>query len=200
MLSDGSDYARILRYAEYLQDTNNLSDGQMSLTGLWGYESDEVEARESEIKDIINRIIDKNDVAEINKFADYRNYMSYEIIINNEEVKDGKLSKQVGYNSGAGTQIPYTLILSAALSMLYNVRVNSVRLIFIDEPFEKMSDHNIKLMLDFFKDQDFQVIFCAPPNKLESIGSECGVIIPVLKNSNDDMQIGKVKFHEQQGL
>lgn len=200
LLSDGSDYARILRYAEYLQDTNNMSDGQLSLTSLWGYESDEVEAREKEIKDIINRIIDKNDVAEINKFADYRNYMSYEIIINNEEVKDGKLSKQVGYNSGAGTQIPYTLILSAALSMLYNVRVNSVRLIFIDEPFEKMSDHNIKLMLDFFKDQDFQVIFCAPPNKLESIGSECGVIIPVLKNSNDDMQIGKVKFHEQQGL
>ena len=107
------------------------------------------------------------------------------------------MSKQVGYNSGAGTQIPYTLILSAALSMLYNVRVNSVRLIFIDEPFEKMSDHNIKLMLDFFKNQDFQVIFCAPPNKLESIGNECGVIIPVLKISNDNMQIGKVKFHEQ---
>lgn len=60
-----------------------------------------------------------------------------------------------------------------------------------------MSDHNIKLMLDFFKNQDFQVIFCAPPNKLESIGNECGVIIPVLKISNDNMQIGKVKFHEQ---
>ena len=55
-----------------------------------------------------------------------------------------------------------------------------------------MSDHNIKLMLDFFKNQDFQVIFCAPPNKLESIGNECGVIIPVLKISNDNMQIGKV--------
>lgn len=73
-----------------------------------GYEDDEVERREREIKDIINRIIEKNDLAEIQKFADYRNYMSYEIIINNEEVKDGKLSKQVGYNSGAGTQIPYT--------------------------------------------------------------------------------------------
>jgi uncharacterized protein YPO0396 len=81
--------------------------------------------------------------------------------------------------------------------MLYNARVNSVRLIFIDEPFEKMSDHNIKLMLDFFKNQDFQVIFCAPPNKLESIGSECGVIIPVLKYSNDNMQIGEIRFHEQ---
>lgn len=197
MLSDNSDYAKILRYAQYLQETNNMSDGQMAFTGLMGYESDEVEAREREIRDIINKIVDYNDVAQIKRFADYRNYMSYEIIINNEEVKDGKLSKQVGYNSGAGTQIPYTLILSAALSMLYNVRVNSVRLIFIDEPFEKMSDHNIKLMLEFFKNQDFQVIFCAPPNKLESIGSECGVIIPVLKVSNDNMQIGKVKFHEQ---
>ena len=197
MLDDNSDYAKILRYAEYLQETNNLSDGQMSLTNLMGYDGDEVETREKEIKDIINKIIDKNDISEIKRFADYRNYMSYEIIINNDEVTNGKLSKQVGYNSGAGTQIPYTLILSAALSMLYNARVNSVRLIFIDEPFEKMSDHNIKLMLDFFKNQNFQVIFCAPPNKLESIGSECGVIIPVLKITNDNMQIGKVKFHEQ---
>lgn len=197
MLNDNSDYAKILRYAEYLQETNNMSDGQMALTGLMGYENDEVETREREIRDIINQIIDHNDLAEIKKFADYRNYMSYEIIINNDEVKDGRLSKQVGYNSGAGTQIPYTLILSAALSMLYNVRVNSVRLIFIDEPFEKMSDHNIKLMLDFFKNQDFQVIFCAPPNKLESIGSECGVIIPVLKLRNDNMQIGEIKFHER---
>ena len=136
-LNDNSDYAKILRYAEYLQQTGNLADGQIALTKLMGYEDDEVERREREIKDIINRIIEKNDLAEIQKFADYRNYMSYEIIINNEEVKDGKLSKQVGYNSGAGTQIPYTLILSAALSMLYNVRVNSVRLIFIDERSKK---------------------------------------------------------------
>lgn len=201
LLNDSTDYAKILRYAKYLQETNNMADeGQMTFTSFMGYDNDEVEVREKEIKDIINKIIDKNDVAEIKRFADYRNYMSYEIIINNDEVKDGKLSKQVGYNSGAGTQIPYTLILSAALSMLYNVRVNSVRLIFIDEPFEKMSDHNIKLMLEFFKNQNFQVIFCAPPNKLESIGSECGVIIPVLKLSNDNMQIGKVKFHEQEGL
>lgn len=195
LLNDHSDYAKILRYAEYLQETNNMLDGQFAFTGLMGYENDEVETREKEIRDIINKIIDQNDMTQMKRFADYRNYMSYEIIINNDEVKDGKLSKQVGYNSGAGTQIPYTLILSAALSMLYNVRVNSVRLIFIDEPFEKMSDHNIKLMLDFFKNQHFQVIFCAPPNKLESIGNECGVIIPVLKVSNDNMQIGKVKFH-----
>ena len=202
LLNDTSDYAKVLRYAEFLQRTNNLDnnalpDGQISLTSLVGYEDDEVESREKEIRDLINRMIDSDNKTEIESFADYRNYMSYEIIINNDEVKDGKLSRQVGYNSGAGTQIPYTIILSAALSLLYNARPKSVRLLFIDEPFEKMSDHNIKLMLDFFRDQNFQVIFCAPPNKLESIGSECGVIIPVLKNGNDDMQIGKVRFHDE---
>lgn len=195
LLNDKSDYAKILRYAEYLKKINKVDDGQMVFGKLYGYEDDEIELREQEIKEIINRIIDKNDIGIIQAFADYRNYMSYEIIINNADVKDGKLSKQAGYNSGAGTQIPYTLILSAALSMLYNARVNSTRLIFIDEPFEKMSDHNIKLMLDFFKNQDFQVIFCAPPNKTDSIGYECDTIVPVLKVSNDNMQIGSVQFH-----
>lgn len=197
LLDDKSDYAKILRYAEYLKKTNKVDDGQMVFSSLYGYEDDEVEIRENEIKAIINRIIDKNDNGVIQQYADYRNYMSYEIIINNVDVKDGKLSKQAGYNSGAGTQIPYTLILSAALSMLYNARINSTRLIFIDEPFEKMSDHNIKLMLDFFKNQRFQVIFCAPSNKTDSIGYECNTIIPVIKIRNDNMQIGSVQFYDK---
>ena len=85
--------------------------------------------------------------------------MEYEVIVNNEEIKNGRLSKLAGYNSGAGTQIPYTIILSAALAMIYNARQNSTRMVFIDEPFEKMSDKNIKIMLNFFKSQSFQVIF-----------------------------------------
>ena len=57
MLNDNSDYAKILRYAEYLQETNNMSDGQMTFTSLMSYENDEVETREREIRDIINKII-----------------------------------------------------------------------------------------------------------------------------------------------
>ncbi|MBR0172167.1 MAG: AAA family ATPase [Lachnospiraceae bacterium] len=196
LLDNTGDFAKILRYAEYLEKTNDAGDGQVSFTELLGMDREEAERREQEIQAIINRMLDKNDPGELQKYADYRNYMSYEIIIDNDTIHGGKLSKQVGYNSGAGTQIPYTLILAAFLSMLYNARENVIRLFFIDEPFEKMSDHNIQLMLDFFKAQKFQVLFCAPPNKLESIGSECGVIIPVLKRSNDNMLIGQVRFHD----
>jgi hypothetical protein len=40
------------------------------------------------------------------------------------------------------------------------------------------------------------VVFCAPPNKLEAIGSACGVIIPVIKYANEDMRIGEVRFYQ----
>ncbi len=194
-VSGSSDYARILDYADYLKKTNSIFEDQIKLTSTVGYDEKEAEKREEEIKDIINRIIAKNNDEMLNNFADYRNYMEYEVIVNNAEEHDSRLSRLAGYNSGAGTQIPYTIILSAALAIIYNARVNSTRLVFIDEPFEKMSDKNIKIMLDFFKSQDFQVIFCAPPNKLDSIGRECDTIIPIKKINKSNMTLGVVKFH-----
>lgn len=196
MVTGTSDYARILDYADYLKKTNRIDDGQIMLGGVIDYDENEATKRELEIKDIINRVISKNNGDMLNDFADYRNYMEYEVIVNNDEITNGRLSKLAGYNSGAGTQIPYTIILSAALAIIYNNRQNSTRLVFIDEPFEKMSDKNIKIMLDFFKTQEFQVIFCAPPNKLDSIGKECDAVIPIKKISKSNMALGAIKFYE----
>ncbi len=192
----GTDYAKILEYADYLKKTNRIDNGQMMIGAVVGYDENEAIKREEEMKEIINRIISKNNDNMLNDFADYRNYMEYEVIVNNDEIPNGRLSKLAGYNSGAGTQIPYTIILSAALAIIYNARQNSTRLVFIDEPFEKMSDKNIKIMLDFFKTQEFQVIFCAPPNKLDSIGKECDAIIPIKKINKSNMTLGAIKFYE----
>lgn len=190
-----SDYARILEYADYLKKTNRIDD-QIMIGTVVGYDENEATKREEEIKEIVNRVISKNNNDLLNDFADYRNYMEYEVLVNNEEISNGRLSKLAGYNSGAGTQIPYTIILSAALAIIYNARQNSTRLVFIDEPFEKMSDKNIKIMLDFFKTQEFQVIFCAPPNKLDSIGKECDAVIPIKKIHKGNMILGAIKFYE----
>lgn len=191
-----SDYAKILEYADYLKKTNRIDNGQIMLGSVVDYDEDEAAKRENEIKEIVNKIISKNNNDLLNDYADYRNYMEYEVIVNNDEIINGRLSKLAGYNSGAGTQIPYTIILSAALAITYNARTNSTRLVFIDEPFEKMSDKNIKIMLDFFKSQDFQVIFCAPPNKLDSIGKECDAVIPIKKINKSNMILGAIKFYE----
>ena len=197
---DGSEYAKVIEYARFLDEREQLgggSDGQMTFETVTSVSDERGEELEKEMKQIINRIIEKNSEETISRFADYRNYMTYEILISNQVLDHAKLSRQTGYNSGAEVQIPYLLILSSALLMIYNQRVNSTRLVFIDEPFAKMDPGNVKLMLDFMRSQSLQVIFCSP-DKTESIGNECEVILPVLKTGTESrMQLGIVQFHEE---
>lgn len=197
-VKDGSEYAKIIEYAKYLDEREKLggdASGQMTFDMLTSISDEDGELLEAELKQIINRIIAKNSEEIIAGFADYRNYMNYEILMSNEIYDRAKLSRQTGYNSGAEVQIPYLLILSSALLMIYNQKVNSTRLVFIDEPFVKMDPGNVKRMLKFMKKQNLQVIFCAP-DKIESIGNECEVILPVLRKKPEIMQIGVVQFHE----
>ena len=194
-VKDGSEYAKVIEYARYLDEREQLGgsgEGQMIFDTMAVVSNEEGEKLEAEI----NRIIEKNSEEAIARFADYRNYMNYEILMSNQVLTRAKLSRQTGYNSGAEVQIPYLLILSSALLMIYNQRVNSTRLVFIDEPFAKMDPGNVKLMLKFMREQRLQVIFCSP-DKTESIGNECEVILPVLRVHADSMQLGIVQFHEE---
>lgn len=195
---DLSDYSKIIEYAKYLEEREQFGggSGQMILGVFSSYSQEEADQLERDIKGIINRMIQKNNSDAIERFADYRNYMTYEILLTNETLKNARLSRQTGYNSGAEVQIPYLLILSSALLMIYNQKVNSTRLMFIDEPFAKMDPANVKRMLEFLKSQNLQVVFCAP-DKTETIGNECEVILPVLKVRPDSMQLGIVQFHEE---
>ena len=200
-VKDGSEYAKVIEYARYLDEREQLGgsgDGQMTFDMLTSVSDGEGEQLEGEMKQIINRIIEKNSEETIARFADYRNYMNYEILISNQILDRAKLSRQTGFNSGAEVQIPYLLILSSALLLIYNQRVNSTRLVFIDEPFAKMDPGNVKLMLKFMREQRLQVIFCSP-DKTESIGNECEVILPALRVRADSMQLGIVQFYEENG-
>jgi hypothetical protein len=196
-VKDGSDYEKILEYARYLKERESLgtADGQLTLDTMTSYSNDKGEEIENEIKKIIDKITGSNDKELIENYADYRNYMTYEILLSNDILNKAKLSRQSGYNSGAEVQIPYMLILLSALLMIYNDKINSTRLVFIDEPFAKMDPSNVKIMLDFMKSQNLQMIFCAP-DKIEVIGNECEVILPVLRDKPDLMEIGTVEFHK----
>lgn len=196
-VKDGSNYEKILEYAKYLKEREELgtSSGQRILATLTNFTDDKGEELEKEIRKIINSIIDSNNKDQIEHYADYRNYMTYEILLTNDVLSKAKLSKQSGYNSGAEVQIPYMLILLSALLMIYNDKLNSTRLVFIDEPFAKMDPSNVKIMLDFMKIQKLQMIFCAP-DKTELIGNECNVVLPVLRTQADLMEIGIIEMHE----
>lgn len=196
-LNDGSDYEIIIRYAKYMHDN------QDEIT-IFNYGSQEA-AEESEnvkllnerMEKILDKICNDNENREIiEKLSDYRNYMKYDIrILDKTTGETGLLSKQMGYDSGAGAQIPYTVILAVALAMEYDKEQDrtSIRLMMMDEPFEKMSSENVKKMMELFDELNLQVIFCGA-SKMESIGEKCGVIVPVLKISKQHMTTGSVEF------
>lgn len=194
---DGSDYEKILEYARYLKERAELgtTSGQMTLENMTVYSDDKGVELEQDIKKIINGIVENNDKEQIEHYADYRNYMTYEILLTNDVLTKAKLSRQSGYNSGAEVQIPYMLILLSALLMIYNDKNSSTRLVFIDEPFAKMDPTNVKIMLGFMKEQNLQMIFCAP-DKTELIGNECDVILPVLRTRTDLMEMGMIEMHK----
>ena len=101
----------------------------MTLSMFTSVSDEKGEQLEKDLRQIINRIIEKNSEETIARFADYRNYMTYEILISNDILHHAKLSRQTGFNSGAEVQIPYLLILTSALLMIYNQRVNATRLV-----------------------------------------------------------------------
>lgn len=197
-VKDGLDYEKILEYAKYLKEREDLgtAEGQMTFDTLTAYTDDKGAELENGIKKIINRVVESNDKELIERYADYRNYMTYEILLTNEVLTKAKLSKQSGYNSGAEVQIPYMLILLSALLMIYNDKSSSTRLVFIDEPFAKMDPTNVKIMLGFMKEQKLQMIFCAP-DKTELIGNECEVVLPVLRTQPNLMEIGIIDMQKE---
>lgn len=196
-VKDGSEYEKILEYARYLKEREDIgtTSGQMTFDAVTEYSDDKGEALEQDIKKIINRIVESNDKEKIEHYADYRNYITYEILLTNDVLTKAKLSKQSGYNSGAEVQIPYMLILLSALLMIYNDKNSSTRLVFIDEPFAKMDPTNVKIMLGFMEEQNLQMIFCAP-DKTELIGNECDVVLPVLRTRPDLMEMGIIDIHK----
>ena len=104
----GSDYARIIDYARYLDEREQRGEtgGQMVLGPAPVIPDQEGTHLEEELKGIINRIIEKNSEETVARFADYRNDMTYEILISNQSLDRARLSRQTGFNSGAEVQIP----------------------------------------------------------------------------------------------
>ena len=188
---DGSDYSKIIEYAKYVTETSNTSmNGQISMN----YTAEQIEEMEKDIKDIVRRLIESGKEERIAQISDYRNYMSYDILMTSAVFNNARLSKQTSYESGAEVQIPYMLILLSALLITYDARENCAKLVFIDEPFAKMDPGNVKLMLDFMKEHKLQMMFCAP-DKVDLIGNECEVVLPILKVRSDVMKIGSIRFH-----
>ena len=108
------------------------------------------------------------------EYIDYRSYYTYDMRIISQQGTssiEADLSKKQGSASGGEKQTPYFIILAASLLQCYPRDTCCERLAFIDEAFSALSRERIEQMVKYLEDNHFQVIYAAPPEKIDSIGS-----------------------------
>ena len=193
---DGTLYEKILKYGEYFCSSVSpkaLASDQIMLSDFSDEFGGQDSVTEAELNEVIDELLESKD---FEKYEDYRNYMVYDVRLEGPGYgeKGARLTKQNDYNSGAGCQIPYAVILSCGLSSFFNRYENASRLIIIDEPFEKLDSANVKTMLDFFRSCGFQMIF-ASGNRSFDIGQGCRTLVSISgKGHKDDMRVGSTVF------
>jgi uncharacterized protein YPO0396 len=147
---------------------------------LWT-EAFETEYKE-EMDELFAKLVTKDDKGEkiIEEYTDYRSYLDYDIEIHKKNGTVQRFSDIYGEKSGSETQVPYYVAIAASFYQLYRLG-NSVRIMLLDEAFDKMDDERIGSMLDFFNSLDLQVLMATPPAKIEIIGEKVDTILTAIR-------------------
>lgn len=141
----------------------------------------EQEYRE-EMSDLFEKLMTKDDNGQkiVEEYTDYRSYLDYDIEIHKRDGSIQRFSDIYGEKSGSETQVPYYVAIAASFYQLYRYG-NSVRIMLLDEAFDKMDDERIQSMMDFFNGLGLQVILATPPAKIEIIGEKVGTVLTAIR-------------------
>ena len=120
------------------------------------------------------------------EYSDYRNYLDYDIEIRSRSGSRQMFSKIYGEKSGGETQTPYYVAIAASFAQVYNSK-DSVRLIMLDEAFDKMDDGRIESMMNLFFSMNLQVILAAPSAKIEIIGPYVNSVLVVYREGYESV-------------
>ena len=132
--------------------------------------------------ELFGKLMTKDDNGQkvIEEYTDYRSYLDYDIEIRKKDGSVQRFSDIYAEKSGSETQVPYYVAIAASFYQLYRYG-NSVRIMLLDEAFDKMDDERISSMMDFFKGLDLQVIMATPPAKIEVIGEKVDTVLTAIR-------------------
>ena len=138
-----------------------------------------------EIEDLFAKLMAHDDNGEkvVEEYTDYRSYLDYDIEIRKKNGQKQRFSDIYGEKSGSETQVPYYVAIAASFYQLYRYG-NTVRLMLLDEAFDKMDDDRIRSMLEFMNGLKLQVIMATPPSKIEVIGENVGTVLTAIREGN----------------
>ncbi|MCI6731486.1 MAG: AAA family ATPase [Lachnospiraceae bacterium] len=163
VMTPRSDRLMFFKIRDRLMDYADSADFYLST----GRDDEEMEHN---IQEFMDRILTEEDETE---YTDYRKYFTYDMTIirrQGDVTIESDLSKKQGSASNGEKQTPYFIILAASLMQCYPKSSCCMRLAFIDEAFSALSRERIEQMVKYFEENNFQVIYAAPPEKISSIG------------------------------
>lgn len=158
---------------------SNHMDNQMDLFSS---------SHEDQYSDLINELIDifmppedcdPSELEEarrnIEKYADYRTYLSFDM----EQIIEGmppmRLSKMLTKNSGGEGQNPLYVALLASFAQVYRISLRknmrrrlTPRLVILDEAFSKMDGEKVASCVDLIRKLGFQAIISATNDKIQN--------------------------------
>lgn len=141
-----------------------------------------------EMDDLFAKLTAYDDKGEkvLAEYTDYRSYLDYDIIVEKKDGSIQRFSKICGEKSGGETQTPYYVAIAASFVQLYKLG-DTIRIIMLDEAFDKMDDNRISSMMDFLNSQNFQIILATPPSKLEIIGEKVDTILMAIREGKNSI-------------
>ena len=165
------------------QGLYEMITSEVNMGGFTLFASEFEERYHSEMEDLFSKLTESDEHGDkiLSEYTDYREYMDYDIEIVSKDGKSQFFSKIYGEKSGGETQTPYYVAIAASFAQMYSVG-ETIRIIMLDEAFDKMDDDRIASMMQFFRSQNFQIILATPPAKIETIGEYVDTILVTYRN------------------
>ena len=165
------------------QGLYEMITSEVNMCGFTLFASEFEERYHSEMEDLFSKLTESNEHGDkiLSEYTDYREYMDYDIEIVSKDGKSQFFSKIYGEKSGGETQTPYYVAIAASFAQMYSVG-ETIRIIMLDEAFDKMDDDRIENMMKFLRSQNFQIILATPPAKIETIGEYVDTVLVTYRN------------------
>ncbi|MCR3906755.1 MAG: AAA family ATPase [Tenericutes bacterium] len=120
------------------------------------------------------------------KFLDYRNYMSYDIEVTNQNGNKSYFSKVSREKSGGETQVPFYIVIAASFQQLLtkNRRIDSGCIVLFDEAFNNMDESRIDAMMKFYNSLSIQLLIAVPPQRVSNIINYVNTSLVIVKEND----------------
>lgn len=192
---DASSNTELNAYYNLIMREDNRENSEQLGFDSFGSNAEEFAAQTESLMNRIFEEVEMNSRQAVNgervtglsavSYADYRTYLDYDIIVKNQVTeKESRLSKVGGSGSGGENQAPFYVAICASLLNIYRQSDNSIRLILLDEAFNKMTGDRIKTMMKMFADLDMQLILTSTEEKTATIRPFCDLTYSIVKKGS----------------